>query len=433
MLRLKHAGALKESFEAYETARKMDKADRFLNTESTKASFRIDDAKRADEIVLLFSKENENSTTANLHDMQCMWYESHAGRSLTRQNQLGLALKKFHMTFKHFADIAEDQFDFHNYCIRKTTLRTYIQMLRSQDRLFSHKAYRRATKDALKIYFCIYDRRMNNESMNGYAEKEMTAAERRKEKHKKKKIAAKEQKEECKISGATGKKKEIDPDPKGEKLLEAEPLEEAIKLVDILVHNSGRWKHTHVLSFECYLRMEKPLLCLRSLLRLLKLRDRNPYDYKLVPLTAQFFVTLLPKVFVKDSEFSELTTQLILEFSGPLVDSKEEFASFDDAKQAAERFFADIERRQRENGPTQMLFETIANLRCLQYAGRNAKEAAQNWLKTPARTMGHVKDFRKALVTFDKLGLGEDFRTEARAIFGRADIFAAREEPHPAA
>jgi len=88
LLRLKHAGALKESFEAYETARKMDKADRFLNTESTKASFRIDDAKRADEIVLLFSKENENSTTANLHDMQCMWYESHAGRSLTRQNQL---------------------------------------------------------------------------------------------------------------------------------------------------------------------------------------------------------------------------------------------------------------------------------------------------------------------------------------------------------
>ena len=29
----------------------------------------------ADEIVLLFSKENENSTTANLHDMQCMWYD----------------------------------------------------------------------------------------------------------------------------------------------------------------------------------------------------------------------------------------------------------------------------------------------------------------------------------------------------------------------
>eukprot|EP00971_Amphidinium_carterae_P344240 6484498-Amphidinium_carterae.1 len=49
-----------------------------------------------------------------------------------------------------FVSPCEDQFDFHNYCLRKTTLRTYVGMLRMQDRLFSHKFYRRAAKDHQK-------------------------------------------------------------------------------------------------------------------------------------------------------------------------------------------------------------------------------------------------------------------------------------------
>eukprot|EP00434_Breviolum_minutum_P042189 symbB.v1.2.037537.t2/scaffold5565.1/size25819/2 len=64
---------------------------------------------------------------------------------------------RFHETFKHFSDIAEDQFDFHNYCLRKTTLKAYVAMLRMQERLYSHKFYRRAAKDAVKIYLELYD------------------------------------------------------------------------------------------------------------------------------------------------------------------------------------------------------------------------------------------------------------------------------------
>jgi hypothetical protein len=37
--------------------------------------------------------------------------------------QMGKALKKYMAVDKHFTDIVEDQFDFHNYCIRKMTLR----------------------------------------------------------------------------------------------------------------------------------------------------------------------------------------------------------------------------------------------------------------------------------------------------------------------
>lgn len=38
---------------------------------------------------------------------------------------------------KHYFDIEEDQFDFHSYCIRKMTLRAYIEMLRMVRNLVS--------------------------------------------------------------------------------------------------------------------------------------------------------------------------------------------------------------------------------------------------------------------------------------------------------
>lgn len=51
------------------------------------------------------------------------------------------ALKKFVAVRKHFEDFQEDQFDFHGYCARKMTLRSYIQMLQMQDRLYHNIAF----------------------------------------------------------------------------------------------------------------------------------------------------------------------------------------------------------------------------------------------------------------------------------------------------
>lgn len=85
------------------------------------------------------SQDGENSS--NLFDMQCMWYELEVANchfrqvdytpqlkplrsmmcSLIRsylwaQGDFGRALKNFSSVEKHFADIVEDQFDFHSYC-----------------------------------------------------------------------------------------------------------------------------------------------------------------------------------------------------------------------------------------------------------------------------------------------------------------------------
>ncbi|CAK9025030.1 unnamed protein product [Durusdinium trenchii] len=131
----KHAGDLETSAKCYEEVREMDLADRYLNTQCVRALLRIDETQQGMEKAQRGAPPMRGTTNAaNLHEMQCMWYESAVGRSYYRQKKYGKALKQFHETFKHFSDIAEDQFDFHNYCLRKTTLKAYVSMLRMQER-----------------------------------------------------------------------------------------------------------------------------------------------------------------------------------------------------------------------------------------------------------------------------------------------------------
>ena len=80
-------------------------------------------------------------------------YELASGESYFRQGDLGRALKKFLAVEKHYADITEDQFDFHSYCLRKMTLRAYVEMLKFQDRLHSHVYFRKAASGAIRCGF----------------------------------------------------------------------------------------------------------------------------------------------------------------------------------------------------------------------------------------------------------------------------------------
>ena len=59
--------------------------------------------------------------------------------------------------FKHFEDFQEDQFDFHTYCLRKMTLRTYVEMLRMEDELYHHIYYSKAAWGAIQTYLLLLD------------------------------------------------------------------------------------------------------------------------------------------------------------------------------------------------------------------------------------------------------------------------------------
>jgi N-alpha-acetyltransferase 15/16, NatA auxiliary subunit len=67
------------------------------------------------------------------------------------------ALKMFTSVIGHFAEFAEDQYDFHNYCLRKVTLRGYLDMIRMQDNLYQHEDYVNAATAAVDAYVALHD------------------------------------------------------------------------------------------------------------------------------------------------------------------------------------------------------------------------------------------------------------------------------------
>jgi peptide alpha-N-acetyltransferase len=89
--------------------------------------------------------------------MQHMWYEVRCGDAHLAAGALGKALKQFTAVAKHFGDFSEDQFDFHSYCVRKMTLRSYLGLLRLEDRLQHHPFYMRVRLCCKKsCTYCVY-------------------------------------------------------------------------------------------------------------------------------------------------------------------------------------------------------------------------------------------------------------------------------------
>ncbi|XP_012445783.1 N-terminal acetyltransferase A complex auxiliary subunit NAA15 isoform X2 [Gossypium raimondii] len=278
---LKHAGDLVAAASLADEARCMDLADRYINSESVKRMLQADQVALAEKIVVLFTKDGDQHN--NLHDMQCMWYELASGESYFRQGDLGRALKKFLAVEKHYADITEDQFDFHSYCLRKMTLRAYVDMLRLQDRLHSHAYFHKAAAGAIRCYLKLYDSPLNSPAE--VEDNTSKATQKKKMKKQRKAERAKKEAEE-KIEGSSacgtsksGKRhiKPVDPDPYGENLLKTDdPLSEATKYLKLLQKNSSDSLETHLLSFEVNMRKPKILLAFQAVKQLLRLDADNP-------------------------------------------------------------------------------------------------------------------------------------------------------------
>ncbi len=145
---LKKGGDAEGAAQAMDEARKLDLSDRYVNNKTTKYLLRAGKAEAAQATIALFAK-HEGDPQHNLFEMQCMWYELEWARAMEAKAAavagsgagqaadpeatlalLGRALKKYGAVEKHFADFTEDQFDFHGYCVRKGTLRAYVDVLR---------------------------------------------------------------------------------------------------------------------------------------------------------------------------------------------------------------------------------------------------------------------------------------------------------------
>lgn len=146
----KHSGDPFEAYRQLDEAQSLDTADRYINSKCAKYMLRANKLKEAEEMCQKFTREGV-SAMENLNEMQCMWFQTESALAYQRLGQWGESLKKCHEIDRHFSEIIEDQFDFHTYCMRKMTLRSYVELLRLENRLRDHPFYFKAAKCAIEV------------------------------------------------------------------------------------------------------------------------------------------------------------------------------------------------------------------------------------------------------------------------------------------
>lgn len=216
---LKHCGDIDSAVDVLDKARNMDLADRYVNTKCAKYALRANRVSQAEAWVSIFARDGDVGGVQALYEMQCMWFELEAAESHLRCGQYGPALKKFTAVERHFSDFVEDQFDFHTYCLRKLTLRSYVSMLRMEDELRKHIYYQRAAQGSIRCCLALEDmteaeREATSGGMadvKGYAS--MSHADRKKALNKMKKRVAKK-KGKASMSGANQSSAIRDSSPK---------------------------------------------------------------------------------------------------------------------------------------------------------------------------------------------------------------------------
>ncbi|KAI8884470.1 N-terminal acetyltransferase A, auxiliary subunit [Backusella circina FSU 941] len=272
---LKHSGKVVEAAKVMNEGRELDLQDRFINSKCAKYMLRAGEIEEAERLCSLFTRKDQLPVN-DLADMQCQWFMTEEGLAYLNKKNYGMSLKRFHALNKFYTDYFDDQFDFHGYCLRKYTLRAYVNALRWEDKLRAHPYYLKAATGAVQVYLALADKPKNGDEFD---ETNMTEAEKKKARNKARKAALKgqqapEAKKEKAKEEATKQKsdKNADTDPNGEKYVNtAKPLDDALLFVKPLERLTPDSAQVHALGFEIYLRQEKYLLAVKALSKLAKI------------------------------------------------------------------------------------------------------------------------------------------------------------------
>ncbi|EXJ77388.1 acetyltransferase [Capronia epimyces CBS 606.96] len=326
----KHKGDSVKAAELMDQARSLDEKDRAINTKCTKYQLRADLNDKALETASKFTQNKTGGPLSDLVDMQSVWYLTEDGQSYLRQRKLGLALKRFHQILAIFDTWQEDQFDFHNFSLRKGMIRAYVDMLRWEDRLREHPFFSNMAVSAVKAYILLFDNPdlvhgPIPDSINGVSKSgETSAADRKKalkkakrEQEKMEKIEA-EKKAALKAAKSAPKSEDVDnkkedPDPFGKTLVETkDPLKEAMKFLGPLLELSPQLVEAQCVGFELYVRRKKYLLATKCLLAI------NALDSKHERLP-QYRQQLKQVLADKPADLSDQVADIIKNEAGDLV------------------------------------------------------------------------------------------------------------------
>ncbi|XP_003742914.1 N-alpha-acetyltransferase 15, NatA auxiliary subunit [Galendromus occidentalis] len=275
----KHAGNMIGAVQCLDEAQALDTADRYINSKCAKYMLKAKLLDEAEAMCAKFTRENV-SAMENLNEMQCMWFQTECANAYSKLNRYGDALKKCHEVDRHFVEIIEDQFDFHTYCMRKTTLRSYIGLLRLEDVVRGHPFYFKAARIAIKTYLRLHDHPLNDKKAEqDQLESTLSKSELKKLRSKQKKAQEKvrQDEKENKDKKVANDDEKLEDTLNPEKLERPEnPLEEAIRFLKPLQELSPKNIETHLLAYEIYMRTGKPLLMLQCLKRAHRLQPDHP-------------------------------------------------------------------------------------------------------------------------------------------------------------
>jgi len=290
---LKHLGDYEGAVICMDEAQSLDTADRFINCKCVRYMIRNGQLKEAAEIASKFTRENVSVDDYAL-DMQCMWYDLEIAKYHKKAGNLGNALKKCHIIDRHFHEITQDQLEFHQYCIRKTTLTAYTRLLALEDELRHHHFYYEAARIAILVYIKLHDNPHNLSDENAEIKNcDLTSAElkkkRNKERKQERKKAAAAEKKKIEQEKMNKRKQQIAKNQKvdesndqkedefqPDKLVAVNnPIEQAHRfLIPLELHRSNHFQ-THYLAFMVAERRNKLLQMLRAYLRCLKLAGNS--------------------------------------------------------------------------------------------------------------------------------------------------------------
>jgi len=262
----KHSGNLISASESIEFARSLDGADRYLNSKATKGFLRIGEIEKARKTVMMFAKDSVSKEDSNLKDMQCMWWEYELGKALARKGDWNGALNIWNDTRSHYLDMADDEFDFNSYCVRKMTIRAYLDFLKLHDRLTGHRYYRRIAKEFVITLLGMFSGSIKQTAKNLTAHWKI---------HKKPATAGSAKKDDDENDNTPIAKADVAP---VDWFRDKDALNEAGLIIAELKRKSAEWKGTYKLSFEVNLVKKAFLECVRDLTKLKSLGSSKLKD-----------------------------------------------------------------------------------------------------------------------------------------------------------
>eukprot|EP00963_Diacronema_lutheri_P004222 scaffold319_cov362-Pavlova_lutheri.AAC.33 len=274
---LQRFGGVSEAAKVAEEAAAMDPSDRCANSVAVSLLFEAGDADKASMLAETFTKDKDaqGRILNGLDDMQCSWFALGGGRCFMRQGKIQEALNRFTVLRDFFEDFQEDQFDFHLYCLRKSTLRTYIEALRFIDDMRVRQEFQDASIESIEALLALHD------NINLF--REFKSNESNDVSNLEKGVSG------LSVSGTSkdGKAKQHGEADKVKPTFKVEnPLEQARDLVKQLETNAPVAPSTHAAAFSVQARRGKWLLALRAMEHVCILAPNSPEAHRV---TARFW------------------------------------------------------------------------------------------------------------------------------------------------